>query len=87
MLLLVAALVERMTTRKIVLSIVAVVVLAGVIAAAVLHNRGQVTAVTTAKVVRRDLTSVVSGTGQIKPKTYVNIGATAFGRITHLYAN
>ncbi len=29
---------------------------------------------------------MVSGTGQIKPKTYVNIGATAFGRITHLYA-
>ncbi len=27
----------------------------------------------------------MSGTGQIKPKTYVNIGATAFGRITHLY--
>jgi HlyD family secretion protein len=28
---------------------------------------------------------VVSGTGQIKPKTYVNLGATAMGRITHLY--
>jgi HlyD family secretion protein len=28
---------------------------------------------------------VVSGTGQIKPKTYVNVGATSFGRITHLY--
>ena len=40
--------------------------------------------VTTAVVTRQDLTSVVSGTGQIKPKTYVNIGATAFGRITNL---
>ena len=29
--------------------------------------------------------ATVSGTGQIKPKTYVNIGATSFGRITHLY--
>jgi HlyD family secretion protein len=29
--------------------------------------------------------SSVSGTGQIKPKTYVNVGATSFGRITHLY--
>jgi HlyD family secretion protein len=27
----------------------------------------------------------VSGTGQIKPKTYVNLGATAMGRVTHLY--
>ena len=33
----------------------------------------------------RAITSIVNGTGQIKPKTYVNIGATAFGRITHLY--
>ena len=35
--------------------------------------------------VRQNLVSIVSGTGQIKPKTYVNIGATSFGRITHLY--
>ena len=26
----------------------------------------------------------MSGTGQIKPKTYVNIGANTIGRITHL---
>jgi HlyD family secretion protein len=41
--------------------------------------------VNTAKATRQDLVSTVSGSGQIKPKTYVNIGATAFGRITHLY--
>ena len=41
--------------------------------------------VITGKAVRTDLVSTVSGTGQIKPKTYVNLGATAFGRITHLY--
>ncbi len=29
--------------------------------------------------------STVSGTGQIKPKTIVNVGATSFGRITHLF--
>jgi len=28
---------------------------------------------------------VVSGSGEIKPKTYVNIGANAYGKITHLY--
>ena len=31
------------------------------------------------------MTTVVSGTGQIKPKTYVNIGATAMGRVTRLF--
>lgn len=75
-----------MTTKKILLAVLAVLVVAGIITGTVLHNRAGVTAVTTAKISREDLTSVVSGTGQIKPKTYVNIGATAFGRITHLYA-
>ncbi|HEY1210762.1 MAG TPA: efflux RND transporter periplasmic adaptor subunit [Terracidiphilus sp.] len=43
------------------------------------------TKVLTAKAVRQELATVVSGTGQIKPKTYVNLGATAMGRVTHLY--
>ena len=31
------------------------------------------------------LASVVSASGEIKPKTYVNIGANAFGKIIKLY--
>ena len=42
------------------------------------------TKVLTATVARQDLSTVVSGTGQIKPKTYANLGATAMGRVTHL---
>ena len=34
---------------------------------------------------RQDLATIVSASGEIKPKTYVNIGANAFGKITHLY--
>jgi HlyD family secretion protein len=49
------------------------------------YQQSKVVRVNTAKATRQDLISVVSGSGQIKPKTYVNIGATAFGRITHLY--
>jgi HlyD family secretion protein len=37
------------------------------------------------KVVREDVLSQVSGTGQIKPKVYANVGAETIGRITHLY--
>jgi len=44
-----------------------------------------VATVQTGKVLRQDLATVVSGSGEIKPKTYVNIGANAFGKITHLY--
>ena len=73
-----------MTAKKIVLLVLVVLVLAGVVVGTILHGQSGVTKVATGKVVRQDLVSVVSGTGQIKPKTYVNIGATAFGRITHL---
>lgn len=74
-----------MTGKKILLIVLIVVVIAGVIVGTVLHSRSNVTAVTTAKAVNQDLISTVSGTGQIKPKTYVNVGATSFGRITRLY--
>src|SRR6201998_3673760 len=47
-------------------------------------NKGVVT-VQTGRAQRQDLASVVSASGEIKPKTYLNIGANAFGKITHLY--
>src|SRR6266567_3596622 len=74
-----------MSTKKIIIIVVIVLVLAGVTALTILHGQAGIIKVATGKVVRQDLVSVVSGTGQIKPKTYVNIGATSFGRITHLY--
>jgi HlyD family secretion protein len=74
-----------MTGKKILLIVLIVVLVGGVIAGTILHSRSDVPAVTTAKAVSEDLVSTVSGTGQIKPKTYVNVGATSFGRITHLY--
>lgn len=74
-----------MSMKKILLIVLAVLVSVGIGVGTVLHSRGNVTAVTTARVSREDLTATVSGTGQIKPKTYVNVGATSFGRITHLY--
>jgi HlyD family secretion protein len=74
-----------MSIKKIILIVVAVLVLAGIVVGTILHGQASVTKVATGKAEHQDLISVVNGTGQIKPKTYVNIGATAFGRITHLY--
>jgi HlyD family secretion protein len=74
-----------MSVKKILLIVAVVLVLAGIVVGTILHGQAGVTKVATAKVARQDLISIVNGTGQIKPKTYVNIGATAFGRITHLY--
>src|SRR5579862_9001946 len=49
------------------------------------QSKKNVVTVQTGKVQRQDLASVVSASGEIKPKTYVNIGANAFGKITRLY--
>jgi HlyD family secretion protein len=46
-------------------------------------QRGIVT-VQTGRVVREDLVSTVTATGEIKPRNYVNIGANAMGRITEI---
>ena len=62
-----------------------VLVLAAIVLFTVERARASYTKVLIGKVERGTVISVVSGTGQIKPKTYVNIGATAFGRITHLF--
>ena len=74
-----------MSAKKIIIIVVVLLVVAGVVFGTIHHNQSSVTKVSTGKVARQELVSVVSGTGQIKPKTYVNVGATAFGRITHLY--
>jgi HlyD family secretion protein len=75
-----------MNGKKILLIVLGLVLVAGLIVAGTTwHNNSAVPSVTTAKAVDEDLIATVSGTGQIKPKTYVNVGATSFGRITHLY--
>ena len=74
-----------MKIKKILLIALAVVVAAGLVAFMVIKQQSGYTKVLTAKIVKQDLATVVSGTGQIKPKTYVNLGATAMGRVTHLY--
>ena len=74
-----------MSKKKTFLILLGILVVVGIVVGTVIQSRGNVTAVTTAKVGHEDLTATVSGTGQIKPKTYVNIGATSFGRITHLF--
>jgi HlyD family secretion protein len=42
-------------------------------------------AVQTGEVAKRDLATIVSASGEIKPKTYVNVGANAFGKIVKLH--
>src|SRR5450432_3606896 len=71
--------------KKIALIVAGVVILLAVVGFTVQQSRKGVVAVQTGKVVREDLASVVTASGEIKPKVYVNIGANAFGKITRLY--
>jgi len=72
------------TKWKIIIGVVAILIaVVGVYASTVYSKRGVVT-VQTGKVVRNDLTSQVTASGEIKPKTYINIGANASGVITAL---
>ncbi len=77
-----------MKTWKRVLLIVGVVVaVAAVIGMTVYQSHKGVVTVQTGNAKRADLASVISASGQIKPKTFVNIGANAYGKITKLYVH
>src|SRR3979409_1357646 len=73
------------TWKKVLIGITAAVVLLIIVGANVAGSRKGIVTVQTGKVVRQDISSVVTASGEIKPKTYVNVGANAFGKITHLY--
>src|SRR5271170_5107092 len=73
------------TWKKVAIGAGAVVVVAAIAGIAVYQSHKNVVTVQTGKAQRMDLAAVVSASGEIKPKTYVNIGANAFGKITKLY--
>jgi HlyD family secretion protein len=73
------------TWKKIAIGAGAVVLLGGIVGFTVYQSHKNVVTVQSGKAQRMDLVAVVSASGEIKPKTYVNIGANAFGKITKLY--
>jgi len=73
------------TTWKIVIGAGAAALMLSIIGFSIRQSNKNVVTVQTSKVQRIDLSSVVSASGEIKPKTFVNIGANAFGKITKLF--
>jgi HlyD family secretion protein len=71
--------------RKWILIICAAVLIVGLggYTTAVYRRRGVVT-VQTGRVFRQDLTSLVTASGEIKPRNYINIGANAQGQLTEI---
>ena len=71
--------------KKIAIGAGVAVLLIGIVSFTVYQSKKNVVTVQTGKAQRQDLATVVSASGEIRPKTYVNVGANAFGKITHLY--
>jgi HlyD family secretion protein len=76
-----------MSARKIIIIVVAIILAGAIVGFSVNQTQKNVIAVQTGKVIRQDISSSVSASGEIKPKTYVNVGANAIGRITKLAVN
>ncbi|HEY6273326.1 MAG TPA: efflux RND transporter periplasmic adaptor subunit [Terriglobales bacterium] len=74
-----------MNAKKIAIIVGVVVLLGAVVGFTVNQTQKNVVTVQTGKVIRQDIASEVTASGEIKPKNFVNVGANAMGRITHLY--
>ncbi|HET9406158.1 MAG TPA: efflux RND transporter periplasmic adaptor subunit [Candidatus Sulfotelmatobacter sp.] len=73
------------TWKKVAIGAGVLIALTGIVAFSVHQSGKSVATVQTARAQRQDLASIISASGEIRPKTYVNIGANAFGKITHLF--
>jgi len=73
------------TWKKVLIGVGGVLILVIVVSATVYQSHKNLVTVQTGKVLKENLSSIVSASGEIKPKTYVNIGANAFGKIIKLH--
>ncbi|HEY6553200.1 MAG TPA: biotin/lipoyl-binding protein, partial [Vicinamibacteria bacterium] len=70
--------------KRILGAVGALVVIGAVVGFSVTKDSRNKVTVQTGKAARRDLTSIVSASGEVKPKRYVNIGSNPSGRIVEL---
>lgn len=70
--------------NRIIGGVAAVVVLGSIVGFNVVHENSLKVVVQTQKLGRRDLVSVVTASGEVKPKRFVNIGPNVSGRIVEL---
>ncbi|HTL01145.1 MAG TPA: efflux RND transporter periplasmic adaptor subunit [Vicinamibacterales bacterium] len=73
--------------RKILIAVIAVIILGGVTGSAWWFRRSTAPTVTVEAIKTRDLEAVVSASGKIQPKRFVNISADTSGRVVNLAVN
>ena len=71
-------------SRKILAVAAAVLVIGSIVGFSVARERGKRVQVQTGKVARTELTQVVTASGEVRPRRYVNVGANVSGRIVEL---
>ena len=69
---------------KIVIAVAVLVVGSIAVFAGVRYSHRGIVTVETGRVLRQDLTSLVTASGEIKPRKYINIGANATGQLTEI---
>ena len=72
---------------KVIILIGLLLVIAGAVVASIRISERGIVVVQTGKVARMDLVSVVTASGEVKPRNYINIGANTQGAapITAIY--
>jgi HlyD family secretion protein len=71
-------------TKKIVGAVVGIAVIAAVVGFSVNRENRMKTTVQTGKVEKKDLVQVVTASGEVRPKRYVNVGANVSGRLVEI---
>ena len=74
-----------MNAKKIAIILGVIVLLCAIVGFTVNQSQKNVVTVQSGKVAKQDISSQVTASGQIKPKTLVNVGANAMGRIVRLF--
>lgn len=73
--------------KKIIIGVVVVILLGAIVGFTVSQSSKGVVTVQTGKVIKEDLASTVTASGEIKPKTFANIGALSMGQIIKIYVH
>src|SRR5215469_8233257 len=70
--------------QKVAIGVGAAIVLGGIVWFSVYQVNKDVVTVQSGQVVRQDLTSIVTASGEIRPKNYTNVLGEGFGKITDI---
>jgi HlyD family secretion protein len=70
--------------KKITIGIAAVLLAVGIVTFSIHQANKDVVTVQTGKVAKADVTSIVTASGEVRPKTYTNVLGEGFGKITEI---